>query len=287
MKIRLLLAYCLLSTAYCFAQLPDCDIFLLDIKDSAGNVSFHNPVNITNRKGYDNQPAFSPDGKYLFYTSQRDSNGQTDIFKYDLKTKTVSQFTKTATSEYSPTFTPDGKFISVVMVEKDSAQRVWKFPLAGGEPVCLSKNMDSVGYHAWISKELMAVDVLTKPGFTLQVFNVTLQKPIIVADSIGRCMRMKGGKLWFTTQSGHFWNVYEYWAESKVKTVLQGIIESEDYCFYKKDVWSISDNTIIAGFMNTNAGAQEIVDLSAFGITKPTRISLSPDGKRLAVVSNK
>src|SRR3989304_1572957 len=111
------------------AQLPDTDIWLLDIKDSAEQISFHHPVNITNRKGYDNQPVFSPNGKYILYSSQPDSGCATDIYKYDLKTKTITQFTKTQTSEYSPTFMPDGKNISVVMVEKDSVQRLWKFPL--------------------------------------------------------------------------------------------------------------------------------------------------------------
>ena len=162
MKTWLLIAYCLLPTVYCSAQLPDCDIFLLDIKDSAGQISFRNPVNITNRKGYDNQPAFSPDGKYLLYSSQKDSAGQTDILKYDLQSKTISPFTKTPTSEYSPTFTPDGKSISVVMVESDSAQRLWKFPLAGGEPTCVMKNVASVGYHAWINKDSVALFILTK-----------------------------------------------------------------------------------------------------------------------------
>lgn len=286
MKFVFTSAFCLLTSCL-FAQLPDCDIFLFDIKDSAGQVSLRNPVNITNRKGYDNQPAFSPDGKYILYSSQKDSAGQTDIYRYDLKTKTVSPFTQTPTSEYSPTFTPDGKGVSVVMVEKDSAQRLWKFPITGGEPVCIMKNVPAIGYHAWINKDSVALFVLTKPAFTLQIMNINLQKPSFVADSIGRCMRMKNGKLWFTVKAGHFHNVFELSFSDK-KATLIGILESEDYCFYSKDkVWSVSENSILAGFMNSKDGAAEVADLSKFGITKPTRITVSPDGKRLAVVTNK
>lgn len=272
------------------AQLPACDIWLLDIKDSAGKISFHNPVNITNMKGfdsqYDNQPAFSPDGKYLLYSSQRDSGGATDIYKYDLLTKQTTQFTTTPTSEYSPTFTPDGKYISVVMVEKDSAQRLWKFPLAGGEPTCIMKNVDSIGYHCWINNDSIAIFVLTKPSFTLQIVNINSQKLKIIADSIGRCMRMRDGNLWFTTKAGHFNNVYEYSLKSKT-AYIKGMIESEDYCFYKNEIWSCSDNTIISGYMNSKSGATEIVNTWAVGILKSTRITISPDGKKLAVVSNK
>ena len=287
MKKLLLIVYCFLPTAYCFSQLPDCDIWLLDVRDSAGKPAFSNPQNITNRKGYDNQPAFSPDGKYILFTSQRDSNGSTDIYKYDLVLKTITQFTKTTTSEYSPTFMPDGKNISVVMVEKDSTQRLWKFPIAGGEPMCIMKNINSIGYHCWINKDSVAIHVLTKPAFTLQVANINSQKAEIIADSIGRCMKMRDGNLWFTTQAGHFNNVYEYAFKSKT-SVLKGVIESEDYCFAAKNaIWSCSDNTIVSGYMNNKSGADELVSLESFGIKKPTRIALSPDGKKLAVVSNK
>ena len=287
MKLLVLIVPCLLSTVYCSAQLPDSDIWLLDIKDSAGQISFHHPVNITARKGYDNQPSFSPDGTYILFSSQRDSNKSTDIYKYDLKAKATSQFTKTPTSEYSPTFMADGKNISVVMVEKDSAQRLWKFPLAGGAPQCIMPKVDSVGYHCWISKDSIAMFVLTKPSFTLQMANIAIQKPFIVADSIGRCMKMKNRSLWFTTKAGHFQNVCEY-NPGSFKAYIKGMIESEDFCFYGKNaIWSLSDNTIISGFMNDKEGAPEVINLEDFGITKPSRIAVSPDGKKLAVVSNK
>ena len=286
MKLVFTFAFSLL-TSYLYCQLPNCDIWLLDIKDSAGNISFSNPVNITHRKGYDNQPAFSPDGKYILYSSQKDSAGQTDIYKYDIASGTTTQFTHTATSEYSPTFMLDGKNISVVMVEKDSAQRVWKFPIAGGEPSCIMKNVDSVGYHCWINRDSMAVFILTRPSFTLQLANINIQKTKVIADSIGRCMRMRDGALWFTTKAGHFNSLYEYNLRSK-KITLKGVIESEDYCFYgKSDLWSCSDNTIVAGYMNNKAGADELANLESYGITKIARITLSPDRKQIAVVSIK
>lgn len=287
MKFILTSAFCLL-TPYLFCQLPDCDIWLLDIKDSAGQISFHNPKNITNRRGYDNQPAFSPDGKFMLYSFQKDSAGQTDIYKYDFKTNKHYPFRETASSEYSPTFTPDGKHVSVVMVEKDSTQRLWQFPLTGGgEPTCVMKNIAPVGYHTWINKDSVALFILTKPSFTLQIFNIALQKPALVADSVGRCMRMKGRKLWFTTRSGRFNRVFEISFHDKRATLL-GMQESEDYCFYKENqVWSLSENSIVSGFMDSKEGAAEIADLAKFGITKPSRLTVSPDGKKLAVVSTK
>ena len=286
MKWVFTFTFYLFTSFFCYSQLPECDIWLFDVRDSAGRISFHNPVNITKRKGYDNQPAFSPDGKYILYSSQRDSAGPTDIYKYEIKTKAITQFTKTSTSEYSPTFMPDDKGISVIMVEKDSAQRLWKFPLKQGEPVCIMNTIKSIGYHSWINKDSLAIFVLTKPSFTLQLVNIHSQAATIVADSIGRCMRMKAQNLWYTTKSGNFQNVYSY--DLKLRgSSLKGMIESEDYLFYKNEIWSCSENSIVSGYMNSKVGAIEVINLESFGITKPTRIVISPDGKKLAVVSNK
>ena len=276
----------LLFTSYLFSQLPESDIWLLNIKDSAGIVSLTDPVNITSRKGYDNQPAFSPDGKFVLYTRYDDSTKQSDIYKYDLKTKAITQFTKTPTSEYSPTFMPDGKNISVVMVEKDSAQRLWKFPLVGGAPACIMQNVKEVGYHSWINKDSLALFILTKPSFTIQLANIMTQKPTVIADSVGRCMRMKDHLLWYTTKLGVLNTVYEYHPKSK-KSILKGAIENEDYCFYNKSIWSCSDNSIVSGYMNDKLGAVEIANLEKYGITNITRITISPDGKKIALVSNK
>lgn len=305
MKLLLTSVISLLTSYISFAQLPDCDIWLLDIKDSAGQVSFHNPVNITNRKGYDNQPAFSIDSKYILYSSQKDSGGPTDIYQYRIKGETTKIFNTTyqltKNSKYSPTFMPGGLYVSAVVVEKDSTQRLWSYDLYPigrslpqdkqsielRHPNLLMENVKEIGYHCWINKDSVALYILTKPAFTLQIVNIHTQKKTVIADSIGRCMRMRNGNLWYTTKAGHFWNVYEYSFKSKT-SFIKGMIESEDFCFFgKHEIWSLSDNTIITGFMNSKLGASEILNTEVFGITKPTRITISPDGKKLAVVSNK
>lgn len=281
-----LTAICLLFAIYSFAQLPDCDIWLFKLQDSASATYFSSPRNITSRKGYDNQPMFSPDSRYLLYSSQVDSGGQTDIYKYDLASGKRMQITKTPESEYSPTFTPDNNFFSVVRVEKDSAQRLWKFPLKGGDPVLLTPKIKDIGYHCWVSPDSVALFVLTKPDFTLQIAELSTQRTRVIADSLGRCMRMKDGALWFTIKMGRFNTVYAF----NMKTgeyKLYGVTESEDYAFHSSgQVWSFSDDMIVSGFMSSEDGASEVVDLSKYGIKNPSRLAISPNGKWMAVVSN-
>ena len=73
----------LLTPAAVFAQAPSTDIWLLDIGFRGNQIQFDNPENITDRKGYDNQPHFSPDGLYVLYSSM-DVDQQADIYRYEI-----------------------------------------------------------------------------------------------------------------------------------------------------------------------------------------------------------
>ena len=58
--------------------------------------------------GYDNQPAFSADGRSLYFTAIED--GQSDIQRYDLATpRRRARSRSTPESEFSPTPAPDGR----------------------------------------------------------------------------------------------------------------------------------------------------------------------------------
>ena len=114
---------------------PASDIFIVELANHNGKMKLGLPVKITSWVGYNNQPSFTADGASILYTSIRDK--QADIYRYDIRGGTTTQITKTPESEYSPTLMPDGKSISVVRVEADNTQRLWKFPLAGGAPALI------------------------------------------------------------------------------------------------------------------------------------------------------
>jgi Tol biopolymer transport system component/imidazolonepropionase-like amidohydrolase len=67
---------------------------------------------LTSGMAYDAQPRFSPDGKSIVFTSDRD--GGDNVWVMDLATKHAKLITKGKTSRYrSPAWTPDGKYIVV------------------------------------------------------------------------------------------------------------------------------------------------------------------------------
>src|ERR1041384_6558688 len=175
---------------------PASDIFVMEVgtqrnkKTKEVEPKFSEPKKITDYAGYNNQPFFLPDGHRILYTSIR--NGQADVYQYDLKNGQTTQVTNTPESEYSPTLMPDGKNISVVRVEKDGTQRLWKFPLAGGgAPSLILENVKPVGYHHWIDDHTLALFVLGSTGKpnTLQIADTRTGKSEIIAENPGRILR--------------------------------------------------------------------------------------------------
>jgi len=265
---------------------PGTDIFLFPIKQ--GKVMVADMRNITQRKGYDNQPQFLTGSKQLYYTSIGD-DGQADIFLYDIESSKAKQITHTSESEFSPTQTPDGKFFSTVRVEKDGTQRLWKFPVDGGEPVLVLQNIKLVGYHAWIDSNTVALYILGEPS-TLQIAEIDTGKSTVVASNIGRSIHKIPGKksLSFvqklTETTG---TIEEYDPNTKqTSTLIQLFPETED-CAWSSDgtLWT-SKGTVLYSFRpgKDKDWIQE-ADLTASGLKQITRIAISPDGKWISVVS--
>jgi hypothetical protein len=142
------------------AQLPDTEIWLFRIVEK-GNAQLSQPVNITSRPGYDNQPSFSPDGKNIYYSSVREDE-QADIYCYEIRKKKTTRVTSDPESQYSPTPVPGTNYLAAVVVEKDSSQRMHFIdPLTGltaGKPI-----LDSVGYFTFLNSDSLVYYKLTSP----------------------------------------------------------------------------------------------------------------------------
>ncbi|HYS46862.1 MAG TPA: amidohydrolase family protein, partial [Rhizomicrobium sp.] len=72
--------------------------------------------NITNDAAYDTDPAWSPDGGLLVYSSDK-SGGLLQLWLRDMKTGRERQLTHIATQPISPAFSPDGKRIAYLDVD--------------------------------------------------------------------------------------------------------------------------------------------------------------------------
>ena len=270
-----------------YAQLPETDIFICDMKMKDGKFEFSRPENITHRPGYDNQPYFMPDGKSLLYVAVPDTT-QADIYSYDFKSRKTAAVTKTAESEYSPMLSPDGKNISVVRVDTDKAQRFYKFPLKDQSAASLIKGTDSIGYYCWLNQDLLAMFILGN-AMTLQVLDINKNERKLIASDVGRCMKLSRDQkklLFVIKQNENEWGIFEMdIASMEKKKVVNTIPGSEDYAL-------LQDGSLIMGSKgklfryDPSAGGdwKEIADFSA-ELGDFYRISVNAQGDRIAMVA--
>jgi hypothetical protein len=266
---------------------PATDIFVIDLGTGpGGKLKLGQPVKISTWAGYNNQPSFLPDGRGILYTSIRDK--QADIYRYDLRAASTTQVTNTPESEYSPTLMLDGKSISVVRVEADGTQRLWKFPLAGGSPALVLEKIKPVGYHLWIDRDTLALFVLGKPN-TLQLVDLRTGKAEWVADNPGRILRRvpHQNKFSFVHKvSDQEWIVKTFDLKTRsVATFIKTFPGAEDYAWTPAGVLLMASGAKLFARKASDWAWVELADLSSAGLKNITRIAVSPKGDRIAVVA--
>jgi hypothetical protein len=167
---------------------PDPDVYLAPLSGSGNELRIGPYRNVSARPGYDNQPAFTPDGAALLFTAA-DGAGQADIMRYELDTGIAALLTQTfPESEYSATPIPDGSGFSAIRVEADSTQRLWRFEWGGSAVAPLLPDVAPAGYHAWSGMEHLALFVLGDPP-TLQVAAPGPGEGEVVDSGIGRSLQ--------------------------------------------------------------------------------------------------
>jgi dipeptidyl aminopeptidase/acylaminoacyl peptidase len=257
-------------------------------------------VNISNNAGYDNQPSFLPDSSGILFSSMRDGR-QTDIYRYDITSRQVSQVTNTPESEYSPTVTPDKRTFSAVRVEADNAQRLWRFDLDGSNPRVVLENVKPVGYHAWIDDTHLALFILGSGAApaTLQLADTTTGSAKVAVTGIGRSLLIRPGtgtlSYLATAETPRVLKVLD--PKTGVSTMLVAPVEGSQDCAWLPDgrllmargraisVWTPGTTTWeVFADLNLVVGKPDVA--TPPGLDNITRLAVSPDGKWLAFVAD-
>jgi dipeptidyl aminopeptidase/acylaminoacyl peptidase len=284
---KLLGVLCLaVATAAGAQQPPSTDIWIVPLTVSGGQHSAGAPRNLTARAGYDNQPAWSPRGDVIYFSSAR-GDGQNDIWSVDAATGRQTRVTNTAPeSEYSPTVVAGGGALSVIRVERDSAQRLWRIPLDGAPSSVILANIKPVGYHAWGDAGALALFVLGSPN-SLQIADSRTGTATVATQRIGRALaRIPGtNAVSFVDKSAdQEWWITKYdFATAEMTRIARTLPGVEDYA------WA-PDGALLCGreghlFQWTRSSWVEIADLTEAGVRNITRMAVSPRGDALAFVA--
>jgi hypothetical protein len=284
----LLLTFVVLSKAV-IAQAPaEADIFVVDLEKKGKSIKVGKPLNITKRKGYDNQPSFTPEGNSILYTSIRE-DGQADTYLYDLGQKTARQMTKTPESEYSPTVMPDNAHFSVVRVEKYQTQRLWQFPMTGeGEPALILENIKPVGYHCWLNADNLALFVLGEPN-SLVLGRISSGDTTIIARNIGRGIYKipkKNAVSFVYKRSPTSWDIKQLDLQTgNISTIIECLEGSEDFVWTPDNRLLMCKNAILYQYWpGVDQSWVQIADMNKYGIKGLNRLAINTSGTKLALV---
>lgn len=281
----------LYSFSIIWSQLPMSDIYLAELKNisTTPKISSVKYLNDFNTHGYNNQARFFTYND-IYFAASMDTTNKTDIYHLDIKTQTMSRVTDTENiSEFSPTPMPiEGQF-SVVRIEADGkTQSLWQYPIdRSSKGVRLLKDLDNVGYHAWLSEQSVALFLVGKEN-TLAIANIKTQKTDIILDNIGRCLKIDNDKnLVFVHKiRPDLWLLKKYDTKDKaISTICQLPAKSEDFDIMSNGKFIIGDGSKIKIFdKETNTDWVEIADFSLLKIDQINRISVFRD--RIAFVNN-
>lgn len=274
------------------AQVPSTDIYLVPFEAADGGFRLGAPVNLTDREGYDNQPAFTPDGKALLYSSIRE-DGQSDIYLRVLATAETRRITHPETGEYSPTPRPGaGGTISVVRDYGDEVQQLWSFPLDGSEGERLiGDELGAIGYHAWVDATHLVLFVLGEPP-TLELATLGASAARRLGTNPGRTLaRMPDGSgMTFVDKSGgEPWWVAAVDPESgSVHRLFPTLPGVEDFAWGPDGfLWMGQGARLLRHAVAPGAAWEEVGDLGHHGIGAISRLAFHPDERLLALVAER
>lgn len=259
--------------------LPETEIYLLDI-----SIDNAEPVNISQHKGYDNQPAFSTDGTQIFYS--RFDDGQTDIWSYIIDGGLNIRLSRTPESEYSPRPAPHKNKLSLVRVEMDGSQRFSLLNLDTNEFKNLAEELSTVGYYSWFTAGSVALFLLPEP-FELRLY-ASKDEQLAVATNIGRAMAKDplSKNLLYVDKNTAPWQITAFNPGASEKIVVARLFPNhEDFAISASGIiWTALGGKLYNRKPN-DKNWRLAIDLRAYDINDITRLAVSPDETRLALVN--
>lgn len=98
---------------------------------------------VTSGLAFDGQPRYSPDGKWIVFTSDRD--GAENVWIQNVETREARQITKLKDKVIqSPAWTPDGKYVVATVGDiVFKPGKLWMFHVDGGTGIPILKSRDS------------------------------------------------------------------------------------------------------------------------------------------------
>ena len=279
--------FCLVSLTASAQTSPD--VYLFEIKTTPTTLEILSGKNISQNPKYDNQPSFYDDHTVL-YSHTRDS--LTTISAYDIKLGKNRVFTNEPSNGFfSPQRLPESE--AIVMVRQDSLGKQ-RMVIYDYNTAKFIKEVDSnqVGYFTFYNNDFFIASVLVPNQMDLYSGHISKQNSKMIMNNVGRSLQKvpKSKSLSYTVvnedQNLDLYVLDLSGDEPTSYFVCELPIGRQDY------TW-LDENRILVGsgdslFVYDLFGEpawQFLVSLNKYQLTNITRISISPDGKHLALAA--
>ncbi len=270
-----------------FAQ-TNTEVYVFDISPAYEGLELLNIQPVSSNKGYNNQPSFQTDD-FILYSSNNE--GQNDIAKFHV-TYRVWEWFNTPTkngSEFSPQTFPSSNDVAAVRLDKDGLQRLYKYDSQTGKSTELIKDLQ-IAYFAFYNDQKILSTVLDGDKMDLVMIDLPLKKADTLFYNVGRSLqkvpKINSMSYSLLNEEGNL-DLYLLDMDSYESFfVTEMPIGIQDY------VW-LNDTQILIGsgnklYMYDTLGDSEwtrVASLEEYGLKNITRMAISPNGKKLAIVA--
>jgi hypothetical protein len=269
------------------------DLITLETKSFLGKFKIvpGSARNLTNRSGYDNQPKFINNEQVVF--SSKADSGNNEIIMYNFDTDQFTNLTRTPDkSEFSPSLTDCGLYVSAVTVEEDSLQRLWLYPINMGEPELLYDDIMPVAYYDWYDN-IAAMNVLGTPNKL--VYPYSKEEIITIEQNVGRSInrRPKTSEITFLNAGSNVvvdgkkaFEIISYDIKNRATTNLGVALGgSQDFVWIDKNkILMAYGKDIFLRNVKKSVLWEKIATVSLPGLKNISRMAISPKGDRLILV---
>lgn len=268
------------------------EIYLFDLQEQDSTISLSNPVNISAREGYDNQPSFTDDSQAILFSSFR--NGQSDISKYFINEHYRVWITDTEVNEFSPMpFPGKKKYFTCVRLNGDETQFLYKYAYKKRPPELLIPDL-RIGYYLWFDEKILISFVIGDVE-SLQVSNFKYKIRYPIQKNIGRSIQKIPATAGLGSQLVSFISLDHEAPEiyaidpmtSDSKYITDPIKGSQDLAWTKNgSILMGHGNKIYSFHPDRDSEWQPVTVESPLPFDGISRLVISPDGTKIAVVVN-
>ena len=264
------------------------EVYLFDIDTVNGKIALNNMRNVSNNDGYDNQPSFAFEETLLF---SGNNNGQTDIAQYYIKDHSRSWLNnKTLGGEYSPQKLPIGEDVASVRLDTNGLQRLYLYHQDYNEPKMILEDLQ-VAYFFFYTANLVVSSVLGNDGLDLVISDIAEKKNDTLLVNVGRSIHgVPYGKYVSYTaineEKNHDLYLLDIDDDLESYFVCQLPIGVQDYTWLNEGLIIIgSRNKLYVFDILEDPEWREWASLEEYQISNITRLAVSPNGTKLAVVA--